>query len=236
MFKVIKASIKIKETDEMKETIEKLYLNDKMNYQLPMIYFDLMTFNKCSHVELTETHIKYNDCLLYYFRGILKMLNDDFDGAEFDLEKSFYLSSVLKEKRQCIIQQLSLVYFLNQKEHDLLNKMLPPYLKPTGIYEKLWDLDKDYAENEYDDFLKYFKDKIKQERIRRIVYDLAIYTKQISLEQFLSKCGVKSIEDVNISPDELEIIKTNDVVKFGGLYLTKKICDNIAKIKLEMKE
>ena len=209
--------------------IQDLYKKNKTIFNLPMLYLAAQSIHPDPSLGPVISMSSRNDVLQFYYSGINKMNLNDFTGADVDFLKSLTISRALEfnEATQYIVEKLSLSSFLSHTQHDVYLKRVPIWLRPKGIYAKIWDLSSNFSNSDFDSFMDAFSSEILRERTRRIIIDLALTTSQVKVDRFISLCGVSVDEARKVTQNEVEIVLENDTVTFNGPYLIEKIQDQI---------
>ena len=162
-------------------------------YAVPFLYLSVET-GKPTDREFPLPSSLRLACIQLYYTALNKLMLGDADKAEDNLLHALSISSKCKETVPSILNYLGLAQFLNKKSFVVYKASVPDKLPVSQQVKDLYDIDlKDYRVNR---LFAPWEFHIRQERARRIIFDVANTFSQFKLEELKSKCPCPDFDRV----------------------------------------
>lgn len=174
---------------------------------------------------------------LYHYGEVLLLLNN-YDKSEKYLLRAYKLAKRAKISSliEPIVDYLSLASFLNHVPYDVFCKYIKYTQQPKNFALSIWDIDHPGYLNNIDDkyeYFTYFKGEILREHTRRVIFDYAETTSEMTLQSLCEACNNDNIEEVLSSlrsSGELKFKIHDGNIKFIRLNYQDQIDCEQAKI------
>jgi hypothetical protein len=163
-------------------------------------------------------------CIQLYYTAINQLLLGDVEKAEKHLLHALAISSKCKESIPSILDYLGLVQFLNKKNFAVYKASVPDNLPVSKKIREMFDIDlKEYKVNKT---LLPWEMHIRQERARRIIFDVACTFSKYKLEDLENRCQCPDFEGALA----IVLSEINAEVKEGWIYFEEPtLNDHIEK-------
>ena len=189
-----------------------------------------------SHVKIDSPKLK---SMTLYYLAINYMLAHQYGTAELLFITALRISKHFKEIRSAIVSKFILAGFLNHTSYDVLMKHIPSTCPLIKDAQRIWNLDDHNYRYEYNTkFYDFFRDKIKEERIKRIILYYAQTTTRIPYNGLLQACHEKSIDrqlKELTSNGKLVIQMNNKEIEFVAINYQNEINSEIQKVSSILK-